>query len=149
MMPAGNMLMFFAGCVWPCLLACAAVFNWTIAVSLSSGIAFGWWARDRLGALAATTSPTVEAEVVSNASLASLAGGFAGVYKDPRAQQLWEIKEDACAVIAVRERDEREVRGRFDGSELTLHFTSEKMRKASLRDRQLVWWTGALPWEKQ
>ena len=145
MMPAGNMLMFFAGCVWPCLLACAAVFNWTIAVSLSSGIAFGWWARDRLGALAAT----VEAEVVSNASLASLAGGFAGVYKDPQTEEMWEIKEDACAVIAVRERDEREVRGRFDGSELTLHFTSEKMRKASLRDRHLVWWTGAQPWEKQ
>ena len=149
MMPAGNMLMFFAGCVWPCLLACAAVFNWTIAVSLSSGIAFGWWARDRLGALAATTSPTVEAEVVSNASLASLAGGFAGVYKDPQTEKNWEIKEDACAVIAVRERDEREVRGRFDGSELTLHFTSEKMRKASLRDRQLVWRNGAQPWEKQ
>ena len=52
-------------------------------------------------------------------------------------------------VIAVRESDEREVRGRFDGSELTLHFTAEKMRKASLRDRQLVWWTGAQPWEKQ
>ena len=139
MLPAGNMLMFFAGCVWPCLLACAAVFNWTIAVSLSSGIAFGWWARDRLGALAATTSPTV----------GSLAGGFAGVYKDPQTEEMWEIKEDACAVIAVRERDEREVRGRFDGSELTLHFTSEKMRKASLRDRQLVWWTGAQPWEMQ
>ena len=149
MMPASNMPMFFAGCVWPCLLACAAVFNWTIAVSLSSGIAFGWWARDRLGALAATTSPTVEAKVVSNASLASLAGGFAGVYKDPQTEENWEIKEDACAVIAVRERDEREVRGRFDGSELTLHFTSEKMHKASLRDRQLVWRTGAQPWEKQ
>ena len=149
MMPAGNMPMFFAGCVWPCLLACAAVFNWTIAVSLFSGIAFGWWARDRLGALAATTSLTVEAKVVSNASLASLAGGFAGVYKDPQTEEMLEIKEDACAVVAVRESDEREVRGRFDGSELTLHFTSEKMRKASLRDRQLVWWTGALPWEKQ
>ena len=71
------------------------------------------------------------------------------MYKDPRAQQLWEIKEDACAVIAVRERDEREVRGRFDGSELTLDFTSEKRRKAFLRDRQLVWRTGAQPWEKQ
>ena len=121
MMPAGNMPMFFAGCVWPCLLACAAVFNWTIAVSLFSGIAFGWWARDRLGALA-------EAEVVSNASSESLVGGFAGVYKE----------------------DEREVRGRFDGSELTLDFTSEKRRKAFLRDRQLVWRNSAAkPWEKQ
>ena len=142
MMPAGNMPMFFAGCVWPCLLACAAVFNWTIAVSLFSGIAFGWWARDRLGALA-------EAEVVSNASSASLAGGFAGVYKDPQTGKNWEIKEDACAVIAVRERGEREVRGRFDGSELTLDFTSKKTRNASLRDRQLVWRNGAQPWEKQ
>ena len=76
MMPASNMPMFFAGCVWPCLLACAAVFNWTIAVSLFSGIAFGWWARDRL----------------SNASSASLAGGFAGVYKDPQTEKNWEIK---------------------------------------------------------
>ena len=142
MMPAGNMPMFLAGCVWPCLLACAAVFNWTIAVSLFSGIAFGWWARDRLGALA-------EAEVVSNASSASLAGGFAGVYKDPQTGKHWEIKEDACALIAVCERGAREVRGRFDGSELTLDFTSEKRRNASLRDRQLVWRTGAQPWEKQ
>ena len=142
MMPASNMPMFFAGCVWPCLLACAAVFNWTIAVSLFSGIAFGWWARDRLGALA-------EAEVVSNASSASLAGGFAGVYKDPQTGKHWEIKEDACAVIAVCERGAREVRGRFDGSELTLDFTSEKRRKAFLRDRQLVWTNGAQPWEKQ
>ena len=71
------------------------------------------------------------------------------MYKDPQTEENWEIKEDACAVIAVRERDEREVRGRFDGSELTLHFTSEKMRKASLRDRQLVWRNGAESWEKQ
>ena len=142
MMPAGNMPMFFAGCVWSCLLACAAVFNRTIAVSLFSGIAFGWWARDRLGALA-------EAEVVSNASSASLAGGFAGVYKDPQTGKHWEIKEDACALIAVCERGAREVRGRFDGSELTLDFTSEKRRRASLRDRQLVWRNGAQPWEKQ
>ena len=137
MMPAGNMPMFLAGFVWPCLLACAAVYGWPIAVSLFGGIAFGWWSRDRFGAPAATTSSQ------------SPAGGFAGVYKDPRAQQLWEIKEDACAVIAVRERDEREVRGRFDGSELTLDFTSEKRRKAFLRDRQLVWTNGAKPWEKQ
>ena len=149
MMPAGNMPMFLAGFVWPCLLACAAVFNWPIAVSLFSGIAFGWWSRDRFGAPAATTSATVETEVVSKAFSASPAGGFAGVYKDPRAQQLWEIKEDACAVIAVRERDEMEVRGRFDGSELTLDFTSEKRREAFLRDRQLVWRNGAQPWEKQ
>ena len=148
MMPAGNMPMFFAGCVWPCLLACAAVFNWTIAVSLSSGIAFGWWARDLLGALAATTSPTVEAEVVSNASLASLAGGFAGVYKDPRAQQLWEIKEDACAVIALRESDGREVRGWFQGSVLTLEFQNNKNFKATLRGSELKWSTKADPWIK-
>ena len=149
MMPAGNMPLYLAGCVWPCLLACAAVFIWPIAVSLFSGIAVGWWARDRLGALAATPSPTVEAEVVSNASPASLAGGCAGVYKDPQTGKHWEIKEEACALIAVCERGDREVRGRFDGSELTLHFTSEKMRKASLRDRQLVWRNGAQPWEKQ
>ena len=124
-MPAGNMPMFFAGCVWPCLLACAAVFNWTIAVSLFSGIAFGWWARDRLGAPAATTSATVEAEVVSNASSASPAGGFAGVYKDPQARVNWEIK-DAWAVIAVRESDGREVRGWFQGSFLTLQFQEDK-----------------------
>ena len=141
MMPAGNMPMFFAGCVWPCLLACAAVFNWTIAVSLFSGIAFGWWARDRLGALA-------EAEVVSNASSASLAGGFAGVYKDPRAQQLWEIKEDACAVIAVRESDGREVRGWFQGSVLTLEFQNNKNLKATLRGSELKWSTKADPWIK-
>ena len=149
MMPAGNMPMFLAGFVWPCLLACAAVYGWPIAVSLFGGIAFGWWSRDRFGAPAATTLATVEAEVVSNASSPSPAGGFAGVYKDPQTEEMWEIKEDACAVIAVRESDEREVRGRFDGSELILHFTAEKMRKASLRDRQLVWWTGAQPWEKQ
>ena len=149
MMPAGNMPMFLAGFVWPCLLACAAVYGWPIAVSLFGGIAFGWWSRDGFGAPAATTSATVEAEVVSNASSESLAGGFAGVYKDPQTEENWEIKEDACAVIAVRERDEREVRGRFDGSELTLDFTSEKRRNASLRDRQLVWRNGAQPWEKQ
>ena len=149
MMPASNMPMFFAGCVWPCLLACAAVFNWTIAVSLFSGIAFGWWARDRLGALAATTSPTVEAEVVSNASLASLAGGFAGVYKDPQTEENWEIKEDACAVIAVRESDGREVRGCFQGPVLTLEFKKDKKFQATLRGRQLVWRTGARPWIKE
>ena len=148
MMPAGNMLMFFAGCVWPCLLACAAVFNWTIAVSLFSGIAFGWWARDRLGALAATTSPTVEAEVVSNASSASLAGGFAGVYKDPQARVDWEIK-DACAVIAVRESDGMEVRGWFQGSVLTLEFQNNKSFKATLRGSELKWsTTKADPWIK-
>ena len=136
-MPDGiNTPLFFAGCVWPCLLACAAVYGWPIAVSLFGGIAFGWWSRDRFGAPAATTFSQ------------SPAGGFAGVYKDPQARVTWEIK-DACAVIAVRERNEREVRGRFDGSELTLHFTSEKMRKASLRDRHLVWRNGAQPWEKQ
>ena len=70
------------------------------------------------------------------------------MYKDPQARVNWEIK-DACAVIAVCERDEREVRGRVDGSELTLDFTSEKRRKASLRDRQLIWRTGAQAWEKQ
>ena len=145
MMPAGNMPVFFAGCVWPCLLACAAVFNWTIAVSLFSGIAFGWWARDRLGALAAT----VEAEVVSNASSASPAGGFAGVYWDPQAQQRWEIK-DACEVIAVRERDKKKVRGWFQDSVLTLQLRDDKDFEARLRDRQLVWLSsGAKPWEKQ
>ena len=148
MMPAGNMPMFFAGCVWPCLLACAAAFNWTIAVSLFTGIAFGWWARDRLGALAATTSPTVEAEVVSNASSASLAGGFAGVYKDPQTEENWEIKEDACAVIAVRESDGREVRGWFQGSVLTLEFQNNKSFKATLRGRRLEWETGAPSWIK-
>ena len=121
--------MFLAGFVRPCLLACAAVFNWTIAVSLFGGIAFGWWSRDGFGAPAATTSATVEAEVVSNASSPSPAGGFAGVYKDPRAQQLWEIKEDACAVIAVRESDGREVRGWFQGSVLTLEFQNNKSFK--------------------
>ena len=148
MMPAGNMPMFLAGFVWPCLLACAAVYNWPIAVSLFSGIAFGWWARDRLGAPAATTSATVEAEVVSNASSASPAGGFAGVYKDPRAQQLWEIKEDACAVIAVRESDGREVRGWFQGSVLTLEFQNNKNFKATLRGSELKWSTQADPWIK-
>ena len=148
MIPAGNMPMFFAGCVWPCLLACAAVFNWTIAVSLFSGIAFGWWARDRLGALAATTSPTVEAEVVSNASSESLAGGFVGVYKDPQTEETWEIKEDACAVIAVRESDGREVRGWFQGSVLTLEFQNNKSFKATLRGSELKWSTKADPWIK-
>ena len=145
MMPAGNMPMFVAGFVWPCLLACAAVYGWPIAVSLFSGIAFGWWARDRLGALAAT----VEAEVVSNASSPSPAGGFAGVYKDPRAQQLLERKEDACAVIAVRESDGREVRGWFQGSVLTLEFQNNKSFKATLRGSELKWsTTKADPWIK-
>ena len=143
MMPAGNMPMFLAGCVWPCLLACAAVFNWTIAVGLFTGITFGWWARDRLGALAAT----VEAEVVSNASSASPAGGFAGVYWHPQAQQRWEIK-DACEVIAVRESDKKEVRGWFRDSVLTLQLRNDKNFEAWLRGRQLVWAT-AQPWERQ
>ena len=142
MMPAGNMPMFLAGCVWPCLLACAAVYNWPIAVSLFSGIAFGWWARDRLGAPAATTSATVEAEVVSNA------GGFAGLYKDPQAREDWEIK-DACAVIAVRESDGREVRGWFQGSVLTLQFKKGRGFEATLRGRQLEWESGAPSWTKE
>ena len=140
--------MFVVGFVCPCLLACAAVCNWPIAVSLFSGIAFGWWVRDRLGVPAATTSATVEAEVASKASSASPAGGFAGVFKDPRAQQLWEIKEDACAVIAVRESDGREVRGWFQGSVLTLEFQNDKSFKATLRGSQLKWSTKADPWIK-
>ena len=136
MMPAGNMPMFLAGFVWPCLLACAAVCGWPIAVSLFGGIAFGWWSRDRFGAPAATTSSQ------------SPAGGFAGVYKDPRAQQLWEIKEDACAVIAVRESDGREVRGWFQGSVLTLEFQNNKSFKATLRGSELKWSTKADPWIK-
>ena len=148
MMPAGNMPMFLAGFVWPCLLACAAVYGWPIAVSLFGGIAFGWWSRDRFGAPAATTLATVEAEVVCNASSPSPAGGFAGVYKDPRTQQLWEIKEDACAVIAVRESDGREVRGWFQGSVLTLEFQNNKNFKATLRGSELKWSTKADPWIK-
>jgi len=121
------------------------VFNWTIAVGLFTGIAFGWWARDRLGALAAT----VEAEVVSNASSASPAGGFAGVYWDPQAEKRWEIK-DACEVIAVREWDKKKVRGWFKDSVLTLQLRDDKDFEARLRDRQLVWLSsGAKPWEKQ
>ena len=136
MMPAGNMPMFLAGFVWPCLLACAAVYGWPIAVSLFVGIAFGWWSRDRFGAPAATRSSQ------------SSAGGFAGVYKDPRAQQLWEIKEDACAVIAVRESDGREVRGWFQGSVLTLAFQNNKNFKATLGGSELKWSTQADPWIK-
>ena len=147
MMPAGNMPMFLAGFVWPCLLACAAVYNWPIAVSLFSGIAFGWWARDRIGAPAATTSATVETEVVSKALSASPAGGFAGVYKDPQAHVKWEIK-DVCAVVAVRESVGKEVGGWFQGSVLTLRFKAGNELKASLRGRQLVWQTGAPPWIK-
>ena len=148
MMPAGNMPMFLAGVVWPCLLACAAVYGWPIAVSLFGGIAFGWWARDRLGAPAATTSATVETEVVSKALSASPAGGFAGVYKDPQARVHWEIK-DACAVIAVRESDGREVRGWFQGSVLTLEFQNNKSFKATLRGSELKWsTTKADPWIK-
>ncbi len=142
-MPDGvNMPLLVAGCVWPCLLACAAVFNLPIAVSLFSGIAFGWWARDRLGAPAATTSVTAEAEVVSNA------GGFAGLYKDPQACDDWEIK-DACAVTAVRERDRREVRGWFEGSVLTLQFKKDRGFEATLRGCQLEWRTGAPSWIKK
>ena len=149
MMPAGNMPMFLAGFVWPCLLACAAVYGWPIGVSLFGGIALGWWWRDGVGAPAATTSATVEAEVVSNASSPSPAGGFAGVYKDPRTHQLWEIKEDACAVIAVRESDGREVRGWFQGSVLTVQFRNDKKFEAALRGRHLEWRTGADPWIKE
>ena len=145
MMPAGNMPMFFAGCVWPCLLACAAVFNWTIAVGLFTGITFGWWARDRLGAVAAT----VEAEVVSNASSASPAGAFAGVYWDPQAKNRWEI-QDACAVTAVREWDQKKVRGWIKNSVLTLRLRDDRDFEARLQDRQLVWLSsGAKPWEQQ
>ena len=143
-----SMPLILAGCVWPCLLVCAAVFNWPIAVSLFSGIAFGWWARDRLGAPAATTSATVETEVVSKASSASPAGGFAGVYKDPQARVHWEIK-DACAVIAVRESDGREVRGWFQGSVLTLRFKKDQEFEATLRGRRLEWETGAPSWIKE
>ena len=100
------------------------------------------------GAPAATTSATVETEVVSNASSASPAGGFAGVYKDPQACVNWEI-EDACAVMAVRESDGREVRGGFQGSLLTLQFQKDKKFKASLRGRQLEWETGAPSWIKE
>ena len=148
MMPAGNMPMFLAGFVWPCLLACAAVYGWPIAVSLFGGIAFGWWSRDRSGAPAATTLATVEAEVVSNASSASPAGGFAGVYWDPQAQQRWEIK-DACEVIAVCEKDKKKVRGWFQDSVLTLQLKKDKNFEARLRDRELVWQTNSKPWEKQ
>ena len=143
-----DMPMLLAGCVWPCLLVCAAVFNWPIAVSLFSGIAMGWWARDRFGGPDATTSATVEAEVVSDASSASPAGGFAGVYKDPQARVNWEIK-DACAVIAVRESDGREVRGWFQGSVLTLQFKKGRWFEATLRGRQLEWGTGAPSWIKE
>ena len=85
---------------------------------------------------------------MSNASSASSAGGFAGVYKDPRAQPLCEIKEDACAVIAVRESDGREVRGWFQGSVLTLEFQNNKSLKASLQGSELKWSTKVDPWIK-
>ena len=141
--------LLLAGGVLPCLLAGAAMLNWASVVGVCSGIALGWWARDRLGARGAKTSAEVEAKIVSNASSASPAGGFAGVYKDPRAQQLWEIKEDACAVIAVRESDGREVRGWFQGSVLTLEFQNNKSFKATLRGSELEWRTGARLWTKE
>ena len=149
MMPAGDFPMILAVVGLPCCVAFAWLYVDALhVVMLCSGIACGWWARDRFGAPAATTLATVEAEVVSNASSPSPAGGFAGVYKDPRAQQLWEIKEDACAVIAVRESDGREVRGWFQGSVLTLEFQNNKSFKATLRGSELKWSTQAEPWIK-
>ena len=115
--------------------------NWSTGVCLFSGIAMGWWARGRFGAPSATTS-------VPSASSASPAGGFAGVYWDPQAQQRWEIK-DACEVIAVCEKDKKKVRGWFHNSVLTLQLKKDKNFEALLRDRELVWQTNSKPWEKQ
>ena len=42
-------------------------------------------------------------------------------YEDPQACEKWVIK-DACGVIAVRERDGKEVWGWFRGPVLALHF---------------------------
>ena len=137
MMPAGDFPMMLAVVALPCCVAFAWLYVDALhVVILCSGIACGWWTRDRVGAPAATTSSQ------------SPAGGFAGVYKDPRAQQLWEIKEDACAVIAVRRSDGREVRGWFQGSVLTLEFQNNKNFKATLRGSELKWSTQADPWIK-
>ena len=116
-------------------------------VLLCSGIACGWWARGRLGTEIATASTTA-AGWTTQASAASSAGGFAGEYEDPQACEKWVIK-DACGVIAVRERDGKEVWGWFRGPVLALHFKKNKRFEAILRGRQLEWKTGAPSWMKK
>ena len=148
-MPDGDIPVILAALGFPCLVAWGWLYvEWLNVVCLCSGIAFGWWARGRLGAPVAPTSTTVEATVVPTSSSASSAGGFAGVYEDPQASAKWEIK-DACQVIAVRESDGKQVWGWFEGSVLTLRFKKEKEVKATLRGRQLEWKTGVPSWIKE
>ena len=69
-------------------------------------------------------------------------------YEDPQACEKWVIK-DACGVIAVRERDGKEVWGWFRGPVLALHFKKNKRFEAILRGRQLEWKRGAPSWIKK
>ena len=148
MMPAGDIPVILAVLGLPCFVAWAWLYvDMLNVVILFSGIAFGWWARDRLGAADATTSTTVDGSR-TNASSASSAGGFAGVYEDPQECAKWEIK-DACAVIAVREKDGRVVHGWFEGSVLTLQFKEHNKFQATLRGSQLEWKTGVPSWVKK
>ena len=148
-MPVGvNTPMFLAGCVWPCLLACAAVYDWPIAVSLFSGIAMGWWARDLLGVLLGVSSAPAATTSSGSASSASPAGGFAGEYWDPQEKVHWEIK-DARQVMAKCKEDGRTKSGWFEGSDLTIEFTSDKKFNAHIRGLELVWSNGAPPWTKK
>ena len=94
------------------------------------------------------TSAMVEAEVVSNASSASAAGGFAGVYKDPQARVAWGIT-GACAVIAVRESDGREIRGWCQGPALSLQFKNDQKVEATLRGCGYQWEEGGRCWIKE
>ena len=148
MMPAGDIPMILAVLALPCCVAFAWLYVDSLhVVILCSGIACGWWARDRLGAAIATTSTTAACST-TDASAASSAGGFAGEYEDPQACEKWVIK-DACQVIAVRESDGKEVWGWFRGPVLALHFKKNKRFEAILRGRQLEWKTGAPSWIKK
>ena len=58
-----DVAMVLVGPLWPCLLACVAVFNWSIAihgVCLCICIAVGWWARGRFGGPTVTKSATAD-----------------------------------------------------------------------------------------
>ena len=100
-----------------------------------------------LGTEIATTSTTAACST-TDASAASSAGGFAGEYEDTQACEKWVIK-DACGVIAVRERDGKEVWGWFRGHVLALQFKNNKRFEATLQGRQLEWKTGAPSWIKK
>ena len=146
-----NMPLFVAGCVWPCLLVCAAMYGWPIAVSLFSGIAIGWWVRDLLGFLLRVPSAPAATMASGSESSGSDASGFLGEYWDPQARVHWVIK-DAHHVIAGCKKNGRTMKtisGWFEGSKLTLEFSSEKKFDAQIQGPEPVWSNKAPSWIKQ